>query len=371
MYPVLSGQNIYSKFKPESKSSDLRVSAERHERDLQVVSNRLQPASTQPKQRLDNEIGVEMETNSILSAIWETVVLLALVAYSWAHAIFISCLPTSWIAKDVRGEIALITGAGSGLGRGVALRLAKLGCNLVLWDIDETSNQATGDETRKLGVRAHTYKVDLCNREEIYKVAAKVKSDVGRVDILINNAGIVTGRDYMKCPDSLIQKTMEVNIMAHFWTVKAFLPGMMERNHGHVVTIASSAGYFGVRSLSDYNASKFAAVGFDESLRYELNQEGTDGINTTVVAPYFINTGMFDGVKLKFQKLLPMVEPDYACDRIVDAILRNQQVLMFPRTLYFMLALKGFLPCETQTLLNKACGLMNTMDDFKGRAKKE
>jgi short-subunit dehydrogenase len=82
-------------------------------------------------------------------------------------------------------------------------------------------------------------------------------------------------------------------------TAKAFLPDMMSRNHGHLVTIASAAGLFGVNGLADYCASKFGAVGFDESIREELFNLGKDGVHTTVVCPSFINTGMFDGVKMR------------------------------------------------------------------------
>ena len=81
--------------------------------------------------------------------------------------------------------------------------------------------------------------------------------------------------------------------------MKSFLPDMMSRNHGHIVTVASSAGFIGVTGLADYCASKFAAVGFDESLRFELEAQGKDGIHTTVVCPFFINTGMFEGAKTR------------------------------------------------------------------------
>ena len=83
--------------------------------------------------------------------------------------------------------------------------------------------------------------------------------------------------------------------------MKAFLPAMVARNSGHIVSIASSAGLFGVTGLADYCASKFAAVGFDESLRFELEAMGKTGVHTTVVCPYYINTGMFDGVRTRYQ----------------------------------------------------------------------
>ena len=120
---------------------------------------------------------------------------------------------------------------------------------------------------------------------------------MGDVDILVNNAGIVTGKKFLDATDGAIEKTFQVNTLAHFWLGKAFLPSMIDKNHGHVVTIASMAGIFGMAGLCDYCASKYAAVGFDESLRNELVAMAKDGIHTTVVCPYFINTGMFDGVQ--------------------------------------------------------------------------
>ncbi|XP_013386956.1 epidermal retinol dehydrogenase 2-like, partial [Lingula anatina] len=154
-------------------------------------------------------------------------------------------------------------------------------------------------------------------------------------------------------------------------TVKAFLPSMLRKNHGHLVSIASSAGLVGVTGLADYCASKFAAVGFDESLKYELNAMGKDGVHTTVVCPYYINTGMFEGVKTRFPKVLPIVNQDYAASRIVDAVLINQEIVYIPRVLYFFLALKGLIPVKVGLLLAQAFGINNCMDDFKGRAKKD
>lgn len=109
------------------------------------------------------------------------------------------------------------------------------------------------------------------------------------------------------------------------------MPRMIEKNHGHVVTIASVAGLFGTAGLVDYCSSKFAAVGFDESLRNELSRLGKTGVKTTCINPYYINTGMFDGVR---SELLPLLEPDYVADKIIEAILTNQKVLYMPRLMY-------------------------------------
>lgn len=118
-----------------------------------------------------------------------------------------------------------------------------------------------------------------------------------QVTLLFNNAGVVSGRALLDTPDHLIERSFSVNTLSHFWTVKAFLPTMLEKDHGHIISIASMAGYVGIPKLIDYCSSKFAAVGFDEALRLELEMLGADGVHTTVICPYFIQaTGMFEDV---------------------------------------------------------------------------
>ena len=135
---------------------------------------------------------------------------------------------------------------------------------------------------RESGGEAFGFKVDVTNRAQVYEVARKAENVAGNITILVNNAGIVGGKSFIDSKDEVIQKTFEVNSISHFWTTKAFLPSMIENDHGHiglknipnkmrtvlktsmltVVSIASSAGYFGVPKLADYCASKAAAAHF-------------------------------------------------------------------------------------------------------------
>eukprot|EP00058_Branchiostoma_floridae_P017666 XP_002603155.1 hypothetical protein BRAFLDRAFT_259484 [Branchiostoma floridae] len=263
--------------------------------------------------------------------------------------------------KSVSGEIALITGAGSGLGRGMALSFARLGATIVAWDINEEANEATVQMIRQEGGKAFGFVCDCSKRDDIYRVAQQVKTSVGHVTILINNAGIVTGRKFLDCPDDLIQKTMDINTNAHFWTTKAFLPHMMEQNHGHLVSIASSAGLMGVAGLSDYCASKFGAVGFAESIRSELRIQGKSGVHVTCVCPTFINTGMFTGSKLK------MLEADDVVREIVAAVQRNQFMLVIPRDTAVFINLKGLVPQGLMDRSQDDSGMHNSMDGWVGR----
>jgi len=278
-------------------------------------------------------------------------------------------IPKSLRKKQVTGEKVLITGSGSGLGRGLAVRFALQGCHMILWDVNATGNEETAELCRNLGAKVNTYTVDLTKKEDVYIQAGKVKSQVGDIDILVNNAGIVTGRKMLDCPDDLMIATMNVNCNANFWTLKSFLPSMLARNHGHIVTIASIAGLSGVAGLVDYCASKFGAVGFHESTNAELDSLGKTGIHTTLVCPGYIDTGMFDGVQIKWQWLAPLLKPDYVCDQILTAVLTNQELLVMPKSLYGAVAFKALAPVKAQKLLARKSGISSSMDNFTGRSK--
>ncbi|XP_007430283.1 epidermal retinol dehydrogenase 2 [Python bivittatus] len=272
--------------------------------------------------------------------------------------------------KNIAGEIVLITGAGSGIGRLMALKFARLGAVLVLWDVNLEGNKETARLACKIGAaRVHEYICDCSKRQEVYQVADQVKKEVGDVSILINNAGIITGQMFLDTPDMLLEKSIQVNTMAHFWTVKAFLPAMVASNHGHVVTISSAAGFNGVNKMADYCTSKFAVLGFAESLASEMLAMKKNGIKSTIVCPYLVNTGMFDGCETKWPCLLPIINPEYAAERIVSGILRNERYILMPRVLYFCNVMKSILPAKMVDVLYDYFGVLQVMNRFKGRTK--
>ncbi len=266
---------------------------------------------------------------------------------------------------DVRKQRVLITGAASGLDKLLAHRLGLLGAELVLWDINAQGLTAIKEELEGHGIPASTYVCDLNAREAIAAVAAEVLSDHGGIDVLINNAGVVTGKSLTEASDEDILLTFNVNSLALFWTSRAFLPGMLERNHGHIVTIASAAGLVGTARLVDYCASKFAAVGFNEALRLELKRQEQD-IKTTVVCPYYIDTGMFSGVKTRFASILPILAPGYVVELIVSAIQHDKPRVVTPR--FVMINFLGrLLPVRLFDALMDFFGISKSMDEFTGR----
>jgi all-trans-retinol dehydrogenase (NAD+) len=264
-----------------------------------------------------------------------------------------------------QGKRALVTGAASGLGRMLSTELAKSGARLVLWDIDEAGLQIVRDELRAAGAEADIYTCDLSSREAVQAAAAKTLAESGPIDILVNNAGIVSGQDILDISDDAIERTFDVNVLALFWTVRAFLPAMLERDAGHIVTIASAAGLAGTARLTDYCASKFAAVGFDESLRLELRNRNSQ-VKTTVVCPFFIDTGMFDGVQTRFSWLLPILKPEPVIRRIMKAIRKDKRRLVMPWFVYTGFPLR-LLPVPVFDALMNFFGVNHSMDHFRGR----
>lgn len=269
--------------------------------------------------------------------------------------------------KNVAQKVVLITGAGSGLGKNLAARFASRGACVVLWDVNEKAVEQAGHMIANNGGRVWTYSCDVTDRKQVYATAERVKADVGAVDILVNNAGIVSGDWIEQISEAKVERTFAVNVISHFWTIKAFLPDMIQRNSGHVVTIASAAGLGGTAKLTDYCASKYAAVGLDESLRREMSRRGFSGVKTTCVCPFYINTGMFDGVKTRFSWLLPILSENYASRKIEEAILTEQAQLIMPRLLYLNNLLRFVLPVPVLDSVTNFLGINDSMDDFKGR----
>jgi all-trans-retinol dehydrogenase (NAD+) len=263
------------------------------------------------------------------------------------------------------GRNVLVTGAASGIGRLMAERFAAEGAQLILWDRDAAGLEALRAALESLECRVWSCAVDVTDRAAVYAMAQRCLEECGPVDVLVNNAGVVSGRTLLEISDEQIERTFAVNTLALFWTTRAFLPSMIKRNAGRIVTIASAGGLVGTGRLTDYCASKFAAVGFDESLRLELARMGS-AVGTTVVCPYYISTGMFEGVKTRFSWLLPILTPDYVARRVVDAVARGESRLIMPRFVYASFLVRA-LPVRVFDALMAFFGISRSMDEFAGR----
>ncbi len=267
---------------------------------------------------------------------------------------------------DVRDRVALVTGGASGIGRLLALELARRGAVPVVWDVDEERLSATIEELGRLSSRrARGYTCDVRDPDAVRSTAERVHDEVGDPTILVNNAGVVSGARLLDLPDEAIRRTFDVNVLALFWVTKAFLPAMVDAGGGHVVTMASAAGLVGVARQTDYSASKHAAVGFDESLRAELHRIAPR-VRTTVVCPYYVDTGMFEGVRTRVPFLLPILRQEDVALRIADAIAKDRQVLVLPPIVRLIPALR-LLPSAAFDWVMDLFGVNVSMDHFVGR----
>lgn len=270
--------------------------------------------------------------------------------------------------KNYSGKTALITGAGSGIGRLMALEFAKRGASVVVWDLNSEGGEETVRQIEAAGGKASFYGCDVSDFTEVKRTADQTVNDYGVPWFLINNAGVVTGKSIEDTTEEDVKRSFRVNTFSNFWTVKAFLPGMRKRGSGHIITIASAAGIIGVVNLADYAASKHAALGFAESLRVELFRTGYSKIATTAVCPFFIGTGMFAGVKTRFPLLLPILKPETAVKKIMKGVRRKRAYIRMPWLVNTVFLLR-YLPVGLFDRVSRLLGLTAAMDEFTGREK--
>lgn len=268
---------------------------------------------------------------------------------------------------ELKGKVAVITGGAAGMGRAVAERLLKEGARVVLWDLSREALDKTIRELSSLGdVRG--YDLDVSNRGAVAAAAKRMRAEVGRADILDNNAGVVYGGDFLTCPEETLQRTVDVNLTAVMWCIRELLPDMIAKGNGHIIMMSSACGLLGVPGLAAYAATKHAVIGLAESIRLELAANGHKGIGMTIVCPSFVNTGMFSGVKPPL--LTPWLTPEVMAEKIVSAMKRNRLYVREPFMVKLVPVLKGFAGTALLDLLGRLLGMNSSMAGFRGRAPK-
>ena len=193
--------------------------------------------------------------------------------------------------KSFKNKVAAITGAASGIGRALALELGGRGCHLALSDIDEAELGETVQKVSGLGVRVTSERVDVADREAVHAWADRVVSEHGKVNLIVNNAGVALGSTVEKMSYGDFEWLMGVNFWGVVHGTKAFLPHLKATGDGHIVNISSVFGLAGIPSQSAYNSAKFAVRGFTESLREELDMLGY-GVSASSVHPGGIKTNI-------------------------------------------------------------------------------
>ena len=266
----------------------------------------------------------------------------------------------------LQGKTILITGACSGIGKIMARRcLEKGAAQVIIWDINESAIAATVAELSEKGA-VHGFKADISDPASIDTAYAETKTACGEVDILINNAGIVTNNKFFaEQTDRDINLTLDINTKGAMFITLRYLKDMKARGTGHICNITSSAGMLALPRMSLYAASKWAAIGWSQSLRLELEREKSP-VRVTTIAPYFINTGMFDGIRSFFK----IQDPEKVAKKALRAVERNKGYKGIPFSEHFIRLMQGLVPYRLfNWIFGDICGLYTVMDHFTGRKK--
>ncbi|GAB4404948.1 MAG: hypothetical protein OHK0053_30630 [Microscillaceae bacterium] len=266
----------------------------------------------------------------------------------------------------IQDKIVLITGGAQGIGKLLGQKCLQEGAKaLVIWDLNAELLHQTAEAFRAEGYTVYPYQVDVSQVHQIEAQAARVLDEVGRVDLLFNNAGIVVGKLFKEHQASDIDRTLQINVAGVMHVARVFLPAMLEAGTGHIVNIASASSLTPNPKMSVYAASKWAVLGWSESLRLELEREGKD-LHVTTVLPSYINTGMFSGVKAPL--ITPILDPEYISREIIRAVKNKQILLLAPWSVHLLPILRGILPTRVFDFVGGTLfGIYDTMANFIGR----
>ncbi|WXL24021.1 SDR family NAD(P)-dependent oxidoreductase [Ectopseudomonas mendocina] len=266
-------------------------------------------------------------------------------------------------------QVAAITGAGSGIGRALALNLARQGCHLALSDVNTQGLSETAKQARALGVSVSEHAVNVADRQAVLAWAGQVVNEHGRVNMIFNNAGVAQGGTTEGNDFDDYEWIMSIN----FWGVvngtKAFLPHIKASGNGHIINISSVFGLFAQPGMSAYNSSKFAVRGFTESLRQELDI-GRYGISASCVHPGGIKTNIAnsarvnasmdnltgtnpDNAKQQFNHLLKTT-PEKAAQVILAGVLKNKRRILIGPDAYVIDLMQRLFPAFYQNIVTAA-----------------
>lgn len=253
---------------------------------------------------------------------------------------------------SLRRKLALVTGAGSGIGRATALQLGKLGARLVICDRNPVALEDTARLLADIGAEVHCETADVSDWAAMQGLAERVHDAHGTLDILVNNAGVATAGDFLSTPIEDWHWVMGINLMGVVHGCKAFGARMADAGRGHIVNIASAAGYYAAPDMSAYSASKHAVMGLTESLRVEM---AACGIGVSAICPGVINTNivaasrMHGGAAKAQDKLVSLYKrrnygPEHVADAVIDAILHNRAVVPVSPEAWALYAGKRLVP---------------------------
>ncbi|HQV21828.1 MAG TPA: SDR family oxidoreductase [Agitococcus sp.] len=275
--------------------------------------------------------------------------------------------------KSFAHKVAAITGSGSGIGRALALNLAKQGCHLALSDVNEKGLAETVDQAKAFGVNVTSQKLDVANKDGVHAWADAVVREHGKVNLIFNNAGVALGSTVEGMSYDELAWVMNINFWGVVYGTKAFLPYLKASGDGHIINISSIFGICAQPTQSAYNASKFAVRGFTEALRQELDIENAP-VSVTCVHPGGIKTNIAKAAKMNdsikniglnpatstqnFEKLF-RTTPEEAANVILKAVQKDARRALIGSDAYVVDAMQRLLPTSYQKIVALGTKLMN------------
>lgn len=266
--------------------------------------------------------------------------------------------------QTLNGKRVLITGAAGGIGKAIAERFAAAGADLVLVDLNEDRLGETAGAMRQRGARVTAYALDVTETSRIAGLREQIHRDGGPIDVLVNNAGLVFGGAFLEVPLEKHLTTYRVNTIGLVAITHAFLPDLIAGRDGHVVNIASASGFIGLPYGATYASSKWAVLGFSESLQLELEVQGNRHVHVTAICPSYVATGLFAGVKAPLTTQL--LTPEKVADLTHRAILKNRPYVCAPWLAQVTPTLKGLLPFGVFYKVAAALGVNTSMLEWRG-----
>ncbi len=227
--------------------------------------------------------------------------------------------------ESLAGKVALVTGAGKGIGKAIAVALAQEGAHVGLVARTEKDIKAVAEEIAALGVKAAVATADVGDRVQVEAAVASLQRELGPVDILINNAGTATFGKFLELEPEVWENQVRVNVFGVYYATRAVLPGMIERKTGDIVNISSTAGKSGSPVTSAYSASKFAVFGLSESLMQEVRKHN---IRVTALAPSTVVTDLAKGANLITGDPNRVMHPEDFAELVVAQLKLNRRVFV-------------------------------------------
>jgi meso-butanediol dehydrogenase/(S,S)-butanediol dehydrogenase/diacetyl reductase len=216
---------------------------------------------------------------------------------------------------ELDGQVAIVTGAGRGIGRATALELARMGATIVVAEVDKGNAERTAGEVRAAGRSALVVPTDVTSRESLQAMTERALAELGRIDVLVNNAGIYRAAATLDVTPEHWDAVMSINARAVFFASQAVLPSMIARKRGVIISLASLAGKIGSRTNLPYNASKAAVISITKSLALA---HAADGIRVNCVCPGFVETDMWTLVAQEQGALLGMSSESFTAQRLAQ-----------------------------------------------------